>query len=152
MIGFICIIINLILAQIYSVEDLRFVSLAFMNSFKTDNLFLPILTSITGITFYYCFSGILEPAIGKIKSINFISRNTIDILSYHLIIFNILNIISISICEFRPEAYERFIKSAWSIYGFTESIGAIYVILGIVGALLLGKLLSKGLTRLQKLL
>lgn len=135
-ISFVTVLINVFLLHFYSLEELRFISLAFMNSFKTDNLLLPIITSITGITFYYSICGLLKPVLGNLKSINFISGNTLYILSFHLIVFNLLNMLSIFIQgKFEP-SFSQFQTTAWSIYNFSISTSIMYVICGIAGSLL----------------
>lgn len=81
-------IINFLILLFYSNKDISFESLAFMLNFKTDNLLLPYITSLSGIAFYYGICKLIAPLFGNSKVLNFISENTLGIFLHQLIPLN----------------------------------------------------------------
>ena len=83
----ICIFINLLLFSIYG-SNLAFPSTCWMGSFKS--YYLPIITSITGILFWYrLLKDFTERYRGSIKIIDFLAENTFLIMESHLFFINI---------------------------------------------------------------
>lgn len=78
-----CILINLILQLIYG-SDISFPSCTFMSGFHSNNYLLPFLTTVTGISFYLKLSKSLVPILGHNPLMNFISDNTLFIMTHHL--------------------------------------------------------------------
>ena len=56
-----------------------------MRNFRTENCFLPLITSITGTAFWLKISKALSPVLGDNKLVNFISDNTFFIMTHHLL-------------------------------------------------------------------
>ncbi|MBO5253342.1 MAG: acyltransferase [Clostridia bacterium] len=79
----VCIGINLFLLWIYG-TDIAFPNCTFMIGFKTANLVLPLITSVTGIAFYLKLCKALTRFLGESRLIRFISDNTFFIMINHL--------------------------------------------------------------------
>lgn len=76
-------IFNIILISIYG-QDISFPNCATMGNFRTNNLLLPLLTSISGIAFWLKISKALIPVLGCDPIVNYISANTFSIMTHHL--------------------------------------------------------------------
>lgn len=117
-----CIFINMILLSIYGAE-ISFPNCAYMGGFRTGNIFLPVITSITGISFWLKICKALAPVAGTSKLVNFISNNTFFIMTHHLTfkaLFNGLLILGKKFGVTSLEAIDavQFKSSAW--YVFTQ--------------------------------
>lgn len=77
------VIVNLILQSVYG-DAIAFPVCSSMSGFYTDNLFLPLITSITGIAFWLKISKTLVPALQHNPLVNFISDNTFFIMTHHV--------------------------------------------------------------------
>lgn len=88
-----CCTLSILLQFYFTNEQLCFNRLAFMDSFNTDFLLLPLITSCIGIFFYLSLSIIISRNYSNSKLINLISNNTLTILTTHLLFFNFFNII-----------------------------------------------------------
>lgn len=84
----VCIAINVCLILFYG-RDIEFWSSSYMAGFKT--WYLPVVTSMTGIVFYYEVMEFLSRKIGTNPFVDFISRNTLVIMQSHLLFVNIPN-------------------------------------------------------------
>lgn len=62
-----------------------------MRGFQTDFFFLPVITSLSGILFWYCLSKLFYKPLGDVIIVNKISNNSLYILAFHLAFFNIFN-------------------------------------------------------------
>ena len=76
---------NIVLLAIYG-EGIAFPLCATMSGFYTNNHFLPLITSITGIAFWLKISKALVPILGQNRLVNFISDHTAFIMTHHLAI------------------------------------------------------------------
>ena len=139
----ICVAINVILICLYG-EKINFYSTSGMNSFKTWHL--PLITSITGILFYYEIMEFLSRKIGTSKIIDFISRNTFVIMQVHLLFINIPNFyVYLKILNgstlYSDFDMNKFINGAWVRYSpNTRLIG---FFLGVIGSLLVAYIIEK---------
>lgn len=136
-----CSILMLVLHLFYSNNDLIFIRLAFFVDFKTDNLMLPFISSVLGIGFYLGCSQFLEPLIGNNRIVNFISENTLVILTTHLVFFNLVNLF-LYFCHNQfglfPEFNSKiFSQSAWYLYLANPAMRWIYLSIGLVAPLCL---------------
>lgn len=84
--------VNIIILQILRPNDICFNSLAFMRGFQTDFFFLPVITSLSGILFWYCLSKLFYKPLGDVIIVNKISNNSLYILAFYLAFFNIFNL------------------------------------------------------------
>jgi len=113
-----------------------FVSYAGMSSFKSD--WLPFVTSITGILFWYSIMRALSNTVGRIGLINVIADNTFTIMAIHLLMADIPGFIAYAqvlkgktIQGFDVQA---FIGSAW--YRYYENVNLYYAFFcGLFGSL-----------------
>ena len=83
-----CVLINLLLFNFYG-RDISFPSSCWMGNFKS--WYLPIITSITGILFWYKIMQVFSEKIGEVKIIEFLAQNTFLIMEIHLFFINIPN-------------------------------------------------------------
>lgn len=113
--------INLLLIAVYG-DHIRFPYCARMGGFSTNNLLLPLITSVTGIAFWLKISKAFTPVLGGSKLVNFISDNTFFIMIHHLAVkalFTGLLIVGkkLGIASLASVDAERFKASAWYIFG-----------------------------------
>ena len=77
------VLINLTLIAHYG-NAIKFPICSVMGGFSSDNLLLPLVTSITGIAFWLKVSKSLVPLLGQSKLVNYISDNTFFIMTHHI--------------------------------------------------------------------
>ncbi len=116
----VCVIVNIFLLAVYA-DHIRFPYCARMGGFATNNLLLPLITSVTGIAFWLNVSKVLSPVLGDSKLVNFISENTFFIMIHHLTakaLFNGLLIVGarLGIESFAAVNVTAFKASAWYIF------------------------------------
>ena len=139
----ICIAINVILICLYG-NKINFYSTSNMNSFNF--WYLPLITSITGIVFYYEVMEFLSRKIGQNKVINFISRNTFVIMQVHLLFLNIPNFYVYLKIKNGSNLYSdfnmtQFINGAWVRYSSNTRLIGFF--LGVIGSLLVAYIIEK---------
>lgn len=120
----ICICINFVLLSIYGTA-INFFSCAFMGGFKTNNVFLPMITTLTGTAFWLKISKLIAPLFGDNKFVNFISNNTFFIMTHHLTakaLFNGLLIIGkkFGIEDFTSVNAVEFKNNAWYVFNSVQ--------------------------------
>ena len=138
-----CILINIILICIYG-DKINFYATVGMNKFNF--WYLPVITSMTGILFYYEIMEFLSRKIGQNRIIDFISRNTFVIMQIHLLFLNIPNFYvyfkvlngSNSYNDFNMN---KFINGAWLRYSANTRLVGFF--LGVIGSLMVEYLLEK---------
>ena len=131
-----CVSINLVISLVFGSNNMVFVSSAGMSSFKSD--WLPFVTSITGILFWYSIMRALSNTVGRIGLINVIADNTFTIMAIHLLMADIPGFIAYAqvlkgktIQGFDVQA---FIGSAW--YRYYENANLYYAFFcGLFGSL-----------------
>lgn len=130
-----CVIINVLLILKFG-NKISFVATSEMGSFYY--WYLPLITSATGILFYYELMSFLSEKIGKTKITDVISRNTLIILETHLFFVNIPNIY----CYLKHVAdeslyadfpVERFLSGAWLRYSTNSRLAGFFF--GLAGSL-----------------
>lgn len=139
----ICITINILLIIIFG-DKISFYSTSDMRVFHF--WYLPIITSITGIIFYYEVMEFLSKKIGQNKIIDFISRNTFVILQTHLLFANIPNFyVYIKIQQgstlYSDFNIKGFINSAWIRYSPNTKLIGFFCAL--IGSLLIAYIIEK---------
>lgn len=128
-----CVGVNVVLWLVFG-DKINFYSTAQMASFSV--WYLPLVTSVTGILFYYEVMDFLAGRIGRNRVTDFISRNTFTIMETHLLFLNIPNFYAYFQALGGNETFadfpvERFINSAWVRYsGNTRMIGFFCGVLG----------------------
>lgn len=132
----ICILINVALIIRFD-DKIVFLSTSEMRFF--NSVYLPVITSVTGILFYYEVMDYLAKKLGEINLISFIGRNTLVIMQVHLLFVNVPNFITyycvthgiIKHSEFPVDAFR---DGAW--VRFTSNSRLIGFFCGIFGSLL----------------
>ena len=138
-----CIVINMIMIFFYG-DKINFNSTATMSGFSF--WYLPIITSITGIVFYYEIIELVSTKIGYVKIIDFISRNTFVIMQIHLLFINIPNFFvycsirngSLLYNDFNIQAFR---SGAWVRYSPNTRLIGFFT--GVCGSLLIAYLIEK---------
>lgn len=120
-------IIQFILISSY--KNITF-SVSWCNDFNRDNIFLPFLSSITGIAFWIRICDILSRSIKKNKIIEFASSNTFTIMMHHMFIFFVLNTIlsKIGVVDFNFEEFRQNVFYGYLFKDYRFSI--FYLIAG----------------------
>ena len=141
----VCILINVILIVIFGVDKIIFASTSNMNSF--NSWYLPLITSFTGIIFYYEVMEFLSRKIGQKPIIDFISRNTFVIMEIHLLFANIPNFYIYCRNIYGSAKYADFnivdFKSmAWFI-NYNSSFCLLGFFCGLIGSLIIALLIEK---------
>ena len=142
-IGGLCIFINVILLCIYG-KKITFIATSNMNSFYY--WWLPLITSITGIIFYYLIMEYVSRKIKKSAIVDFISRNTFVILETHLLFVNIPNIY-VYLCKINGSMkysdfnIELFRKTAWLRYNYNTTLIGFFC--GLIGSLCVAYFIEK---------
>ncbi len=149
----ICVIINVILIAIYG-DKVNFYATSNMRGFSY--WYLPIITSITGITFWYIIMDYVANKIKESKIITYIAQNTFFIMETHLLFANIINILfyifnKMGIKYFLKFDTKSFIQSAWSgsAWNMNSRFGIIGFLLGITLSIALVTLINKSKEKIR---
>ena len=149
----ICVIINVILIAIYG-DKVNFYATSNMRGFSY--WYLPIIISITGITFWYIIMDYVANKIKESKIITYIAQNTFFIMETHLLFANIINILfyifnKMGIKYFLKFDTKSFIQSAWSgsAWNMNSRFGIIGFLLGITLSIALVTLINKGKEKIR---
>jgi len=138
-----CFLVNLILTVIYG-DKINFISIVHMRSFHST--VLPLITSFSGILFYYEVMGFLAEKIGETKITSFISRNTFVIMQVHLLFVAIPDLYIYSrilhgSTEFPNYPMDQLRESIWTRYSYNSCL--IGFVLGLAGSLMVAYALEK---------
>lgn len=138
----ICVLVNIILIVFFG-GSINFYSTSGMSSFSY--WFLPIITSMTGILFYYEIMYFLSSKIGYNKYIDFVSRNTLTIMETHLLFVNIPNLYIYSAIKRGSTKFSNFNMAAvhngaW--YRYSDNSRLMAFLCGLVGSLLVAYLVE----------
>lgn len=122
------IVINIILILMFGKESIIFPSTSEMAGFNRY-IFLPLITSFTGIMFYYLISDFFSKKIGESKIIEFVSQNTFTIMEVHLLFANVINILIFIIKKCNSTLFidfnsDIFVNGAW-LYNYLPN-GIVY--------------------------
>lgn len=133
----ICILINVLLVLKYDYQ-INFYSTNSMGHFSI--WFLPLITSITGILFYYEISNFLANKVGYVPLFDIIGRNTFAIMQVHLLFVNIPNFyiyhkISHGSVNYPDFDVTGFINGAWVRYNADARLMGF--ICGVIGSILI---------------
>ena len=129
-----CVFVNLLLIYHYG-DDISFPASCWMNSFTS--WYLPLITSITGILFWYRIMYYVADKIMDNNIINFLSENTFLIMEVHLFFINIPNFYVMYRSAVKGIQYTNFDRGAFENspwLGSNESIFSFFT--GLVGSVL----------------
>lgn len=131
----VCILINAVLIFIY--KDITFKRCANMSGFHSDQLLIPLLTSVTGIAFWLKISKWLTPMMKDNRIIQYISDNTFFIMIHHLAVINVFHAILWYMKKWGVTALVdfntfEFRSSPWYIYAASPGIKAICFVFTVV--------------------
>ncbi len=138
----VCIGINLILVTLKC--PIVITAAAYMT--RIHSTFLPLLTAITGIVFYYEVMKFLSGKIGEIKIISIVSKQTLLIMETHMFFLNIPNFIFYVLIKMNVITYsgfdvEAFVDSPW--YSLASNSGLISFFSGVALSILSAYLVNK---------
>lgn len=139
----VCIAANVILILIYG-DKINFYGTNTMANF--NYLFLPLITSITGILFYYMLMRFLAEKIGKIGIVEFISRNTMTIMEVHMLFLNIPNIFAYLMCLRGNLGYSDFDINAFlsgAGFRYNDNVRLVAFFCGLLGSVIVVFFLEK---------
>lgn len=106
-----------------------------MQNMQFSNIFVPFITSMTGILFWTRISEIFQDALGKSKIINYISSNTFSIMMHHMFWIFLFNfIISIFSTKFNLTGFDMQKFRSTVYYCYTPGcyqLRIVYIMLGI---------------------
>ncbi len=127
--------INSIL-QYLTMNKIYFNNIHTMSGFLTDIYVLPLITSITGISFWLAISKKLESALGENKLVNYISNHTFTIMMFHMSFFVIYNfVISRIPCIAKDFNFDMFYETVWYRYEPVSQLRVFYTFIGVFGPL-----------------
>ena len=137
-----CMLINIILILLYG-DKINFSSTSVMGSF--NYVFIPFITSATGILFYYEIANFLSSKFGEVHFISFIGRNTFVIMQVHLLFVNIPNFYAYLQAKAGNPKYidfpiDKFIQSTW--IRFNPNTRLVGFFCGLIGGLLIAYILE----------
>jgi fucose 4-O-acetylase-like acetyltransferase len=117
-----------------------------------NNVYLPFITSLTGIYFWLQVSAILSSKLGSIKVLRYIGNHTWDIMVHHIFAFWLLSTFFFAIAApaFNVAQYRTNILYVYAINGDTHFL-ILYVFVGLVVPLLIFMIQSKIRVELAKL-
>lgn len=133
----VCVLVNVVLLCAIG-ENIRFNSTAWMASFHS--WWLPVVTSTTGILFWYKVMQFLSEKMGRLRGVDFIAENTFTIMCTHFFFANIPNFYAyfqylhgnLAFADFPAEAFQQNI---WNGYGhYATSLSGFFC--GLFGSIL----------------
>ena len=138
-----CLMMNIVLVLFYG-NKLNFYSTYFMKSF--NSIILPLVTSITGIIFYYEVTSFLAETIGENRAVSFIGKNTFVILQVHMLFANIPNYYIYHAIQHGSRNYNDFpidtyMNSIWTRYSQNSNLISFFC--GLIGSLFVAYFLDK---------
>ncbi len=138
-----CILTNVILILIFD-DAIIFNSTSEMHYF--NSIYLPLVTSVTGIIFYYEIMTYLSGKMGENRLISFIGRNTLTIMQIHLLLVNIPNFFIYCMALHGTQRYsdfpiDAFIDSAWVRYSGNSRLLGFFC--GLFGSLLVAYVIER---------
>ena len=130
--------INLLLLVKY--KNITFITCATMSGFITNNYFLPLITSVTGIFFWLKIAKCTEPILGNSKIVNYISDRTFFIMIHHLFFINVFSAVlyvakKIGIGFFAEFNTNNFRHNPWYIYASARWVNTAYFLFSIIATL-----------------
>lgn len=145
-----CIVINGILIILFG-DAITFPATVGMKNFHY--ITLPLVTSITGILFYYEVMSFLAENIGERKAVSFISNNTFVIMQVHLLFVNIPNLymyyaVTHGSAKFQDFPTDAVMYSTWERYGPRSNLIAFFC--GVFGSLLVAYAIEQSKSWIEK--
>ena len=136
----ICIFINVLLISFFGLDKLVFPGTSEMSQFVS--IYLPLITSCTGILFYYIVCDYFASVVSSNVILEFVSQNTFEIVQLHLFLANVPNFIIYILKKYNSNFFYDFsdilfCNNAWLyvylpnkfIYFFNSFILSLLVIL-----------------------
>lgn len=118
-------------------DSISFIDLEYMIGFTSPYVVTPLISSVIGILFWLTIVDTLGGAVYDNKLINYISANTLWILSLHVFFFNILNCILLFIHkQIIPLQGFTYSSASWYLWYPFNQFRVLYFSFGIIGPLL----------------
>lgn len=138
----ICIVVNIVLICILG-DKINFYSTTYMAKF--NSWWIPLITSATGILFWYEVMHFIAARVGEVKGISLLADNTFTIMCAHLIFVNIPNLyiyrqILNGSNKYNDFPANDFLGGAWVRYSPNTRLLGFFC--GIVGSLLVAYLIK----------
>ena len=109
-----------------------------LTGFHSDNYFLPLITSLTGISFWLVISKLLVPVLKYNRICNYISNHTFGIMTHHVAFMAAFNWFLAGLAKFVViENLDIQQIKSWSWYRYEpiQQFRILYFLVGIVGAI-----------------
>jgi len=127
--------------------DIAFNDIATLTGFTSPFIVTPMISSLIGILFWVTVADMIGPSFGDNKVINYISENTLWIMGFHMVFFNLLNCILlvvnnyiVTMPAFDPEFFKTTVGYRWEHYAIFRIV---YFAVGITGPLLMKLVFDK---------
>ena len=134
----------MILPQPY---DVAFNDIATLTGFTSPFVVTPMISSLIGIMFWVTVADMIGPALAENKVVNFVSENTIWVMGFHMVFFNLLNCVLLTINdnivtlpEFYPDMFKTMLGYRWEHYAIFRIV---YLAVGMTGPLLMKLVFDK---------
>ena len=110
------------------------------------NIYLPLVTSILGIVFWYEVMSLLAEKIGEVKIVSFIARNTFVIMQVHMLFISIPKFYCYiqqknGLERFADFPTADFVKSAWARYDYATGMSSF--LFGVIGSLIVAYIIER---------
>lgn len=135
-------IINIFIAAFLcgKTQDLSRIELIYFDSswmnFTNDNIWVPLVTSITGIYFWLRVSELISKSISYDDFIIRIGRNSFGIMTHHIFCFWIINTFVHYILKYDKLNYHMYMTNIWyKITDFWPFSNMIYLLGGVMGSI-----------------
>ncbi|MBE5897131.1 MAG: acyltransferase [Lachnospiraceae bacterium] len=143
---YVCIFVVLVhsILNIYFGVGIEFYSTEAMTGFW--NVYLPVITSVLGITFWYEVMEFLAEKIGEVRIVSFIARNTFVIMQVHLFFICIPKMYCMIQCRRGVERFadfpvDEFMTSAWARYDYATGLASF--LFGVAGSLMVAYVIEQ---------
>lgn len=126
--------------------DIAFDYLSILNGFSSPYPTTPLISSVIGILFWLEMVDLFGPSVYENRVVNYISENTFFIMGFHLIFFNLLNLVLFYINKIHPLPgfdVASFQSSTWYRWEHYVQFRLVYFAVGLLGSLALKQLYDR---------
>ncbi|MBR5358899.1 MAG: acyltransferase family protein [Clostridiales bacterium] len=148
--GNLILIILLMIANVFRMmilpeaNNIAFVSLEYMSGFPSPFVATPLISSIIGILLWLTIVDAIGNAFYDNRIINYISENTLWVMSLHVLFFNVLNSILLFINKFIVPLHDfSYSEASWYRWEPIPQFSILYFAFGLTGPLLVKMLFDK---------
>lgn len=119
--------------------DLAFDSIDNLSGFTSPYYVTPLVSALIGILFWLTLVDLIAKQVGESRFVNYMSCNTFWIMGFHILFFNVLNLIlmaiSRNIVTLSHFDIEAFKETEWYYWEIGSNAKILYVLIGVLGPL-----------------